>query len=133
MFSLAIFGGNKIDGSDLQPAERAVGLALFGAMELDLSNTPAPFVDVLVIALFGGVVVKVAPGREVRLTGFDLFGGRNLERRRLSPPRGAGAGAGSESDDGSEELPLDIQAYAVFGGVHVKRVDQPAVAEAVAQ
>ena len=65
MFSLAIFGGNKIDGGDLQPGERAVGLAVFGAMEMDFTRTPAPFVDVLLVALFGGVIIE-RPRRQRR-------------------------------------------------------------------
>jgi hypothetical protein len=131
MWSLAIFGANKIDGSELEPGERLIGLALFGGMELDLTHTPAPFVDVLVVAIFGGVVIRVQPGREVRLAGFSLFGGRNLERRRLAAS--PGADAATDGDDGSDELPLDIHAVAVFGGVHVKRADPPPLAAAVAQ
>jgi hypothetical protein len=129
MFSVAIFGGNKIDGADLEPGERAVALALFGGMELDFTTTPAPFVDVIVIAVFGGVVVKVQPTRSVRMGGFSLFGGRHVEARRPLVPS---AGADSEADDGSDELPLEINAFAVFGGVAVKRTAAPVIAAAAA-
>jgi hypothetical protein len=132
MFSLAIFGGNKIDGGDLQPGERAVGMAVFGGLEMDFTATAAPFVEVLVIAFFGGVVVKVPPARSIRLTGFSLFGGRNVEARRL-PPTTSVSSAASDIDDGTDELPLDINAFAVFGGVNVKRVDTPAIAAARAR
>ena len=38
MFHLAIFGGNKIDGSTVDPGEQVVGLALFGGLEFDFTN-----------------------------------------------------------------------------------------------
>jgi hypothetical protein len=129
MLSLAIFGGSKIDGADLEPGERAVALALFGGVELDFSTTPAPFVDVVVVAVFGGVVVKVQPARAVRLAGFSLFGGRHVEARRPPLPS---RGGDSEADDGSDELPLEIHAFALFGAVVVKRTAPPDVAAAAA-
>jgi hypothetical protein len=126
MFSLAIFGGNKIAGSELEPGERAVALALFGGMELDFSTAPAPFVDVVVIALFGGVVLKVEPTRPVRLAGFSIFGGRHVEPRRLAAPNGSASNASTEQGEDDQEFPLEINAYAVFGGVSVRRAISPA-------
>ena len=124
MFSLAMFGGNKIDGSELQPGERIVGLALFGGLEVDFPEAPAPFVDVVLIALFGGVVVRVQPTQPIRMTGFSLFGGRGVESRRLParPASAPEAAAGHADDADDDELPLEIGAYAVFGGINVKRV-----------
>jgi hypothetical protein len=126
MFSLAIFGANKIAGSELEPGERAVALALFGGMELDFSTAPAPFVDVVVIALFGGVVVKVQPTRPIRLAGFSIFGGRLVEPRQLAAPNGSAPTAAIANGEDDEEFPLEINAYAVFGGVAVKRAMSPA-------
>jgi hypothetical protein len=127
MFSLAMFGGNKIDGGDLEPGERATGLALFGGLEFDFTQSTAPFVDLVVIAVFGGAVVKVLPHQSVRMTGFSLFGGRTVETRSVPPPDGttqpsAVADARSDADEG---FPLEISAYAVFGGVSIKRAWPP--------
>jgi len=135
MFSLAIFGGNKIDGSELQPGERIVGLALFGSLEVDFPSAPAPFVDVVLIALFGGVVVRVHPTQPVRMTGFSLFGGRGVEARRLpaQPATAPGAATGRADDADDDELPLEIGAYAVFGGINVKRALARPSAPALAQ
>lgn len=127
MFSLAMFGGNKIDGSDLEPGERATGLALFGALEFDFTTATAPFVDLVVIALFGGAVVKVLPNQAVRVTGFSLFGGRTVETRALPMPNDAEQGAVQKGADADGGFPLEIGAYAVFGGVSIKRALPPTV------
>ncbi len=121
MLSLAIFGSNRVDASALAPGEPFIGLALFGGIEVDFTATPVPDADVFLIALFGGVTVRVQPTQAVRLGGFSLFGGRHLEPRRLPRP-GPGATAPTDEDDVEGlDLPLEISAYAVFGGVHVKR------------
>lgn len=116
MVSLAIFSGNKIDGSVLHPREQFFGLALFGGLELDLTNAP-PELAVTLVAIFGGAKVTVRADEDVLFGGFSLFGGRNIEARRqqsrpLSEPI---------SDDDDAPLPLDILAYTLFGGVSVKR------------
>ena len=118
MFSLALFSGTKIDGGDLDPGERVVGLALFGGMELDFTRAADPLVDLVLVAVFGGVTVKVQPNQHVRLGGFSLFGGREVAPRQLPPARDAASGVES---DGSEELPLEINAYGLFAGVSVER------------
>jgi hypothetical protein len=120
MFSIAIFGGTKVDGSTVEPGERVVSLALFGGVDLDFASAaPAPAVDLLLIAVFGGVTLRVRPEQEVRISGFSLFGGRTVDPRRLPPPAGATATAGVGDDD--FELPLEVAVYSLFGGVHVKR------------
>jgi hypothetical protein len=126
MFSLAIFGGNKVAGSELEPGERAVALALFGGIELDFSTAPAPFVDVVVIALFGGVVLKVQPTRPIRLAGFSIFGGRHVEPRQLAAPNGSPPATSTETGEDDVEFPLEVNAYAVFGAVSIKRAMSPA-------
>ena len=119
MVTLAIFGGTQLDGSTVEPGERVTALALFGGVVVDFAAAPpAPAVDMVIFAVFGGVEVKVRPDQDVRLRGFSLFGGRSVEpRRRLPPPQPLSV---SPADD-DIELPLEISAYAVFGGVSVKR------------
>jgi hypothetical protein len=86
MFSLAIFSGNKIDGSMLYSGERFFGLALFGDLDLDLTSAPSEL-EVTIVAIFGGARVRVQPDEEVTFDGFSLFGGRTIEpRRQQSPP-----------------------------------------------
>lgn len=133
MFSLAIFGANKIDGSDVEPGERVVGLALFGGIEVDFTAAPAPFVDLVVIAVFGGVNVKVPPTQPIRLGGFSFFGGRTVEPRQLPAPTGGASSVPTESSDDDEGFPIEIGAYAVFGGVSVKRQVGPPYASTIAR
>ena len=120
MVSLAIFSGNKIDGSMLHRGESFFGLALFGGLELELTSAP-PELAVTVVAIFGGAKVRVRPDEEVKFDGFSLFGGRKIDLRR---PQTATNSSGSSAPIGDDEdalLPLDILAYSLFGGVTVKR------------
>jgi hypothetical protein len=117
MVSVAIFSGNRIDGSMLRRGESFFGLALFGGLDLDLSSAP-PELAITVVAIFGGARVRVRPDEEVVCGGFSVFGGRKIDLRR----RGT-APSSSEpvSDDEDAPLPLDILAYSMFGGVTVTR------------
>jgi hypothetical protein len=116
MVSLAIFSGNKIDGSMLHPGESFFGLALFGGLDLDLTSAP-PELAVTVVAIFGGAKVRVRPDEEVTCGGFSVFGGRHIDLRSPQvPQKSAPIG-----DDEDAPFPLDILAYSLFGGVSVKR------------
>jgi hypothetical protein len=116
MLSLAIFSGNKIDGRMLHPGEQFFGLALFGGLDLDLTDAP-PELEVTVVAIFGGAKVTVRPDEEVTWGGFSLFGGRSIEPPRQQAPQSS---APVEEDEDAP-FPLDILAYSLFGGVSVKR------------
>jgi hypothetical protein len=116
MVSLAIFSGNKIDGSMLHPGESFFGLALFGGLDLDLTSAP-PELAVTVVAIFGGAKVRVRQHEEVVCGGFSIFGGRSIE---LGPPQSPQSSP-SSADDEDAPFPLDILAYSMFGGVTVKR------------
>lgn len=119
MFNVAIFGGSKIDGGDLDPGERVISLALFGTAELDFASSPlAPGVDVTLIAIFGAASLKVRPQQQVRLSGFDLFGARHVEPLQLPPSAAATA---ARSDDEDVDEPLEVTAFSLFGGVKVVR------------
>ena len=76
MFSLALLGGTKVDASTIDPDESLVSLALFGGAELDFTAVQ----DEPAISIFGGSEVRVRPEQEVRLTGFSVFSGRQVER-----------------------------------------------------
>ncbi len=121
MVSLAIFSGNKIDGSMLHRGESFFGLALFGSLELDLTSAP-PELAVTVVAIFGGAKVRVAPDEEVVCGGFSVFGGRRIELGRRQTAADSSGSRVAISDDEDAPLPLDILAYSMFGGITVKRV-----------
>lgn len=113
MFHLAIFGSNKIDGSTVDPGEQVVGLALFGGLEFDFTECLAPEgAELVIFAIFGGATVKVGEEDNVMLSGVSLFGGRSMEPKRLRHD--------GERDRG-QVPPLEVAAYALFGGVSVKR------------
>ncbi|HYR78643.1 MAG TPA: hypothetical protein VEO55_01480 [Candidatus Dormibacteraeota bacterium] len=116
MLSLAIFSGNKIDGSMLHSGERFFGLALFGGLDLDLTYAP-PELEVTIVAIFGGASVRVRPDEEVMFDGFSIFGGRSIEPRRQQSTQPSAR----VPDDEDAPFPLDILAYSLFGGVSVKR------------
>jgi hypothetical protein len=114
MFHLAIFGGNKIDGSTVDPGEQVVGLALFGGIEFDFTQCPAPEgAELMIFAIFGGATVKVREDEDVMFSGVSLFGGRSMEPKRERSSR--------ESDGDRFPFPLEVAAYSIFGGVSVKR------------
>ena len=114
MFHLAIFGANKIDGSTIDPGEQAVGLALFGGLEFDFTECPAPEgAGLTVFVIFGGATVKVRDEENVILSGVSLFGGRTMEPKRERHNK--------DSDGDRIPLPLEVAAYSLFGGVSVKR------------
>ena len=120
MLSLAIFGGNRIDGGMIDPGERVVAVALFGGLDFDFASVPPPpATEVTVVAVFGGAGFKVQAQQPLRLSGFSIFGGRSVEPvPQLSPP------PQHVNDEDETDLPLEISAYAVFGGVSIKRVGQ---------
>ena len=120
MVSLAIFSGNKIDGSMLHRGESFFGLALFGGLDLDLTSAP-PELAVTVVAIFGGARVRVRPDEDVVCEGFSVFGGRNIDLRRRQTAANRSESSATTSDDEDAPLPLDILAYSMFGGVTVQR------------
>ena len=120
MVSLAIFSGNKIDGSMLHRGESFFGLALFGGLDLDLTSAP-PELAVTVVAIFGGAKVRVRPDENVTCDGFSVFGGRKIDLRRPPTATNSSESSATITDDEDAPLPLDILAYSLFGGVTVKR------------
>jgi hypothetical protein len=122
MVSLAIFSGNKIDGSMLHRGESFFGLALFGGLDLDLTSAP-PELAVTVVAIFGGARVRVRPDEDVRCDGFSVFGGRRIDLRRRQTAANSSESSATISEDEDAPLPLDILAYSMFGGVTVTRAN----------
>lgn len=104
---VAVFSGARRVGR-WRPARRERAVAVFGGVELDLRDAelPAGGLQVSAWAVFGGVHLSVPDGVRVELSGFSLFGGREVQ-------------TGAERPAG-EAYVVHVQAVAVFGGVHVR-------------
>lgn len=76
---LAVFGNVKRRGR-WSLRRRTTGLAVFGDLKLDLRGAVVsdPEVTITAISLFGDVEITVPEGVEVELSGFDIFGDREL-------------------------------------------------------
>jgi hypothetical protein len=105
---LAVFGGATRKGRWL-PARRETAAAVFGGVELDYRGAQlgSETLELRAVAVFGGVEVTVPDDVHVELTGFALFGGRDVTG-------GVGAAAGPGSPV------LRVHAVALFGGVTVR-------------
>jgi len=120
MLRLGIFGGASIDGSELEMGDRLVAVAIFGGLQFNFSATPPPpAVDIIAVTIFGGVSIDVQPRQAVRLAGFSVFGGRHVEPLRQLPH--AAIKDDPDGSDESDDLPLELAAYSLFGGIAVRR------------
>lgn len=82
---------------------REVAVAVFGGGEFDMTNVPpGEEATLTAVAIFGGVDIIVDQGTQVTMSGFSLFGSREVE---------------VEVGDGP---PVAVRAIAIFGGVDVK-------------
>jgi hypothetical protein len=88
--------------------ERTICVTVLGGVDLDLreAQLAAPVVQVLAIALLGGVKVKVPRGVRVEVTGFSLIGGRRI---RID-----------ESTVGPHAPTLVIRTFLILGGLDVR-------------
>ncbi|MBA0051343.1 DUF1707 and DUF2154 domain-containing protein [Streptomyces sp. AJS327] len=103
---VAIFGEASREGRWRVP-RRVNGFALFGGVELDLSEGifEHQYVVINATAIFGGVEIKVPENVTLRQKGVGVFGGFDV-------PTG-------EAPDPNAPVVL-VQGAAVFGGVEVK-------------
>ncbi|MGY1773187.1 DUF1707 SHOCT-like domain-containing protein [Blastococcus sp. SYSU D00813] len=104
---VAVFGGTERRGR-WRPATRQRATAVFGGVVLDYreADLPPGPLHVRATAVFGGVDLVLPEGATVELTGFSLFGGRDVKARGGSGPAGGPA--------------VHVRAVAVFGGVTVR-------------
>jgi hypothetical protein len=104
---VAVFSGAQRQGRWV-PAQRETAVAVFGGIGLDYREaelSPEPL-QLRAFVLFGGIDVVVPEGVRVEMSGFSLFGGRDV--------RAEGSLAGPSAPV------LRVQAVAVFGGISVK-------------
>lgn len=82
---------------------KETALAFAGGGEFDLSEvTPGAGAQLTAIAVFGGIDIIVDEGTQITMSGFSVFGGREVE---VAPGQGP---------------PVHIRAYALFGAIEVK-------------
>lgn len=105
---IAIFGGAERAGHWVVPEGHAT-VAVFGGVDLDLreAELASQHTTITAVAIFGGIDITVPDGVEVKLAGFSIFGGS--DGPKSSDPLPAGAPV------------LTVRAYALFGGVSVRR------------
>jgi len=102
IMNVAIFGsfGQRM----LAPGwTKQTALAFLGGGDIDLTGiAPGDGAQLTAIAIFGGIDLIVDPGTQVTMTGFSLFGSRDVE---VVPTDGPA---------------VHIRAFAAFGSVDVK-------------
>ena len=76
--NVAIFGG--FNRRPFPPGwTKETVITVFGGGDLDLSSSPpGPGARLTAIAILGGIKILVAPGTQVSVSGFGLFGGREV-------------------------------------------------------
>lgn len=106
--AVAVFAGAERRGRFVVP-ERTSAVAVFGGVELDLSEAvlAATHVEITAVAVFGGIEIVVPHGVAVDLQGFAIFGGREAPRDTVIPPPGAPV--------------ITVSGFAMFGGIEVRR------------
>ncbi|GGM06257.1 DUF1707 SHOCT-like domain-containing protein [Nakamurella endophytica] len=109
--AIAVFAGAERKGPWVVP-ERFTALAVFGGIELDLTEARFAEAEVTItaVAVFGGIEITVPDGVAVRVDGAGVLGAFQQDRTSTSETPGA---------------PLvRITGAAVFGGVEVHRADR---------
>jgi uncharacterized protein DUF1707 len=106
--SIVTFFGHRRQAGRWQLPGMLRTRALFGDLHLDLREVTVhdDVVDISAVTLFGNLTVDVPEGVEVELTGFDVFGDREL---RLAPvPRRPGTPL------------IRVRAHGLLGDVYVR-------------
>lgn len=104
---VAFMGGNKRRGR-WRVGRRLRAVAVMGGCVVDLreAELDGPTLDIVAVAVWGGVHVVVPEGIPVELDGFSLFGGKDV--RVADVPLLPGAPV------------VRVHAFPVMGGVHVR-------------
>ncbi|MBO2454550.1 hypothetical protein J4573_46205 [Actinomadura barringtoniae] len=100
---VALLGG-MARRSPWRMRRRTVAVSPVGGVDLDLTETETPAgATVVKVSLIGGVKLTVPADLDVKVKGFSLIGGRNIE----------------PAEPGGQVL--RVHAYSLFGGVKVRR------------
>ncbi len=101
--TIALLGGARSS----KIGSRRTHVAAVGGMNLDLRDAELTGETTITkVSLVGGVSAVVPANVRVEVEGFNLFGGRNVER---------------PADLAPDAPVLKIRAYGIFGGVDVRR------------
>ncbi len=109
MKSVAIFGASKVGQTPWRPGKKVLSIAIFGASEIDFRQAELEegTTEVVAFSMFGANMIVVPPDIPVILSGFSLFGARELKRSQAkeAPPTSGKA--------------LHINAVSIFGACAV--------------
>ena len=109
MKSVGIFSSSKIGESPWQPGKKVWSIAIFGGSEIDFRQAELEegITQVTAFSLFGANKMIVPQGIPVTLSGFSLFGAKELKRAQAkeTPPVSAKA--------------LHVNATSIFGACKV--------------
>lgn len=110
MLNFSIFGGFDLGKRPWKPGKTLWAITLLGGMEIDFQQAQLEeaVTKVVCISFLGGMDIIVPPGLPVTLSGFSLFGGRDM---KLSKPEAAEPPSGKS---------LHIRAFTIIGGVDIK-------------
>jgi hypothetical protein len=103
--SISIFGGKEVQLASA-PTGTEWSIAFFGGQKLDYRQASFPqdkAPRIIIVALFGGVDIRVPPGTQVTMDGFRLFGGSKVNVEPGNQPGGK----------------LRVSAWCIFGGTEV--------------
>ena len=106
MLSGGIFSGSKLGQGPWRPGKKVWSIAIFGSSEIDFrqAELEEDVTKIVAFSFFGGSKVLVPPDMPATLSGFSIFGGRDVKRNQATL-------ASSASAKG-----LHIQAISIFGG-----------------
>ena len=106
MKSVAIFGGSKLGQGPWRPGKKVWSIAIFGGSEIDFrqAELEETVTKIVAFSFFGGYKVLVPPDMPATLSGFSLFGGRDVKRPQATKAPSASAKG------------LHINAISIFGG-----------------
>lgn len=110
MLNVSIFGGSDLGKHPWKPGKKLWAITLLGGTDIDFQQAQLEeaVTKVLCISFLGGTDIIVPPDLPVTVSGFSLFGGRDV---KLPKPGTAEPTSGKS---------LHVQAFAILGGVDIK-------------
>lgn len=116
---MAIFGGveTRCTSQSFQGGEAS---AIFGGVDLDLREAVVrtPPAEIQVVALFGGIDIRVPDGWEVRMNVVPILGGAEDERPRRNIREAQGADDETRREK-SDQPDLIVNGFVAFGGLSI--------------
>ena len=113
MKNVAVFSGSKVEAGVLEPGKKVWSIAIFGGSEVDFRQAELEegVTEVAAFSLFGGNKILVPKDIQVTLSGFSLFGAKELKRSQTK-----------ETPTTSNKT-IHVSATSIFGACEV--TDEP--------